>query len=415
MLAKTDFYPYFCTVMTKNWLLWLYLTTVSGTLMAQQRTVVVADRNTHEPIAQASLYTKQDGQFHSCITNDNGVADIRFDFTKLTVSHLNYEKRQLTLLHDTIFLTPRFQQTAEVVVRNIEPRWIREKLRKVVKKKQQNYFSRPRMLSYDYRTQSIGNNSYYHYQSLGMIRMKSEAHDGYAISQTEGAIISADSTQLTDVANLRRMLYEDFVAELDAEFIRSHRFNENGDFKSDNRNEVELVFRTKDRAADDRGRIVIDTARCIIRSAYRITGTKTNLSERMPFFLRSFARLMSGYRVDRWNRTYRVSYHEEPDGTLFPEEVSYKFYMETYDNEQDEQENEFDEQTGGGFPNMESTLRLQPATTLSDSIEWMSLPGSWYLRLSSENERQQEVRLAHLPARFELFKEDVDSCHVVDR
>lgn len=370
-----------------------------------QHRLVVADKDTHEPIAQASIYTKENGKFHSAISNDDGVAVVNFDFRRLTFSHLNYERRVLTSLSDTVFLSPRYRETAEVVVRNIEPKWIREKLRQVVKTKRKVYFSQPRVLSYDYQTQSIDRHSYYSYQSKGLMQMKSLDHDHYSLSQAEGHIVSVDSTRLTDVANLRRMLYEDFVDELDGGFINSHRFGQNGEFESANKNELELVFRSK-KHNDDRGRIVIDTARCVIRSAYRITGTSTNKRERMSAVLLSLARIMSGYRIDKWNRTYHVSYVELPDGTMYPGEVSYKCYIEGYDKEEDPVINEYDQQSGGGFPNMEASLRLTAAPSLPDSIAWVELPGSWYLRLSSDKERQQEISLSHLPAVFDIYKEE---------
>ena len=374
---------------------------------AQQR-IVVADKETHEPIAQASIYTKEEGKFSSAISNDQGEAVIDFKFRRLTFSHLNYERKVLTHLTDTVFLSPRYRETAEVIVRNIEPKWIREKLREVVRTKQKVYFSKPRVLSYDYQTQSIDRHSFYSYQSKGLMQMKSLDNNHYSLSQTEGHIVSADSTQLTDVANLRRMLYEDFVDELDGSFIRSHRFSENGDFESDNKNELELVFRSKSHK-DDRGRIVIDTARCIIRSAYRITGTDTNKRERMSPLLLSMARAISGYRIDKWNRTYHVRYAEQPDGTLYPSDVSYKCYIEGYDREDDPDQKEYDQQSGGGFPNMEATLHLSAAPSVPDSIAWNQLPGSWYLRLSSDSERQQEIFFSHLPAHFDIYQEEVEN------
>ena len=373
---------------------------------AQQR-LVVADKVTHEPIAQASIYTKEGGHFCSAITNDQGVAVIDFHFSRLTFSHLNYERRVLTSLSDTVYLTPRYRQTAEIVVRNIEPKWIREKLRQVVKTKRKVYFSHPHVLCYDYHTRSIDRNSYYSYQSKGLMRMKSDDHDHYDICQEVGHIVSVDSTTLTDVANLRRMLYEDFVDELDGGFIRSHKFSQNGEFKSDNKDEVELVFRSKYRN-DDRGRIVVDTARCVIRSAYRVTGTETNKQERMSPVLLSFAHAISGYRIDKWNRTYHVNYAQLPDGTMSPEKVSYKFYIEGYDRE-DSHTKEYNQQTGGGFPNMEATLQFsQSASSVPDSITWVELPGSWYLRLSSTQLRLQEINLSHQPASFDLLKEEDD-------
>ena len=372
-----------------------------------QQHIVVADNVTHEPIAQASIYTKENGKFSSSISNDDGEAVIDFSFTHLTVSHLNYERKVVRKLSDTIFLAPRYRETAEVVVRNIEPKWIREKLRRVVKTKRKVYFTQPHVLSYDYQTQSIDRHSYYSFQSKGLMQMKSTDHNHYSLSQTEGHIIGVDSTQLTDVANLRRMLYEDFVDELDGGFINSHRFYENVEYESANKNELELVFRSKHHN-DDRGRIVIDTARCIIRSAYRITGTETNKRERMSPVLLTIARVISGYRIDRWNRTYHVNYAEMPDGTMYPSDVGYKCYIEGYDKEDDPDTKEYDQQAGGGFPNMEATLHLSNASSLPDSIAWVQLPGSWYLRFSSDSDRQQEISLSHLPAVFDIYKEEDD-------
>ena len=382
----------------------LFFAWMALSAQAQQR-LVVADKVTHKPIAQASIYTKENGVFHSAISNDQGVAVIDFHFTRLTFSHLNYERSVVTSLSDTIFLTPRYRETAEVIVRNVEPKWIREKLRKVAKTKWKVYFSHPRVLCYDYQTQSIDRHSYYSFQSKGLMQMKSFDHDHYSLSQTEGHIISVDSTKLTDVANLRRMLYEDFVDELDGSFIHSHRFSVNGEFESDNKNELELVFRSKYHE-DDRGRIVIDTARCVIRSAYRITGTETNKSERMSRVLLAFAKAISGYRIDKWNRTYHVRYTELPDGTMYPSDVSYKCYLEGYDREDDPVVKEYEEQSGGGFPHLEAPLHLAAPSYLPDSIAWVQLPGSWYLRLSSNKERQQEISLSHLPAVFNIYKEE---------
>jgi hypothetical protein len=84
--------------------------------------------------------------------------------------------------------------------------------------------------------------------------------------------------------------------------------------------------------------------------------------------------------------------------------VYYKFYMETHENSSDPDEERYHAQTGGGFANMEATLRLAPTST-QPAADFLTLPGSWYLRLSSENERQQEIALAHMPADFCIFEE----------
>lgn len=370
------------------------------------RRVVVADSETREPIALASLYARENGRFHSAITNDAGVAVVHFAFSRLTVSHLNYERQLLRHLPDTIFLVPRHRQTREVVVRNIEPAWIRQWLKRFVHTKSYRYFARPALLNYDYHTQSISPDNLYRYHSEGLLRQKDNDHQQHAIWQREGLITNGDSTRLTDVANLRRILYEDFVQSLDGDFIADHVFRENGAYKGQSKDEVELVFRARNRD-DDRGRFVVDTARCVVLSAWRKCGTKTNRHLHMPLMLYMMARAISGYKVDKWDTYYNVSYALLPDGQLYPAQAGYKIYMATHDSDDDKAEREFHQQTGGGFPNMEATLRLSPATaTLPDTAQWLSLPGSWYLRLSSDEMRRQEIRLSHLDSRFQLLDDN---------
>ena len=118
------------------------LTLLAATGYAQNAvTTVVADAETHLPVSHASLYTKEGGRFRSVITNGQGVARVGFQFQRLTVSHLNYERLIVRQLSDTIFLKPKYLSTGEVVVTNKEPEWIRRCLKETVKRKTQNYFS----------------------------------------------------------------------------------------------------------------------------------------------------------------------------------------------------------------------------------------------------------------------------------
>lgn len=367
-------------------------------------TTVVADAVTRAPIAHASLYTKEQGRFRSAISGTDGVARVAFDFRRLTVSHLNYETTTVRRLSDTIWLQPRYRSTAEVVVTNKEPEWIRRKLRQVVRTKEERYFTLRDTLGFSYRTQSIGTNSLYRYHLTGLMAMQSKGQKRYAIAADTSHITSADTTRLTDTQNLRRMLYEDFVEELDNGFITSHKWGENPDFQGQTKAEVELLFRSKNRT-DDRGRIVLDTVRCVILEATRQTGTRTNRHERMSAVLYSMAQLMSGYKVTQWTRDYRVSYATRPDGTLYPTRVTYKMYFANTDGEVTKDQQEFAEQTGGGFPNMEATLDLRPPTTGASPLTWEVLPPAWYLRLSSDAEREHDVHLSGLPATFEIYDE----------
>ena len=370
------------------------------------RKVVVADAVSHEPIVRASFYTKENGRFRSSISDEEGVAEVGFDFHRLTVSHLSYERRQVSRLSDTIFLQPKYQSTAEVVVTNRESEWIRRTLKAVVRQKEAHYFSHEGCERYDYRTQSISTNTIYRFHLTGLLRMRSAQHGRYAIVADSADIVSADSTRLTDTSNLRRMLYEDFMADLDNTFIRSHRFYHNADYEGRTPDEVELRFRSK-KESDDRGRIIVDTLRHVVLSAQRFTGTKTNRQERIATMMYAMARAF-GYRIDTWTRDYHVSYGERTDGTLYPKEVRYKMYFAGRDGGEDKRQKEFNRQTGGGFPNMEATLTLCPSTEEPSDYDglWLELPPSWYIAFNTDADRRQEILLSNLPATFTIFENE---------
>ena len=374
------------------------------TLTAQAQVITVVDEDTQLPVVRASLYTKEGGKFHSAVTNEQGKAKIEFTYSRLTVSHLNYEKRIVRGWTDTIRLKPRYQTTPEVTVTNKEPEWIRRKLKQAVKQKEQHYFSREATQPFVYDTQSMGKDRLYQYRLVGRMLMKSATRQRYAFVQDSAAIVASDSTSLTDTDNLRRMLYEDFMAELDNDFIRGHRFGENPEYKGRTNSEVELRFYSKSEK-DDRGRLVIDTTRCVILSAYRSTGTKTNRKERLNAFWYAMARMM-GYHIDTWTRDYRVTYAERSDGTFYPSEVRYKFFLAGRDSSDDKDEQTFREQTGGGFPNMEAVLTMGdmvPTPEQADSAQ--SLPPSWYIKYNTNADRQREVELANLKASFKIIED----------
>lgn len=393
-------------------LLGAMLTLCAGVGIAQSvKTVVVADADTRLPVTHASLYTKEGGHFYSAISNEQGVARVTFQFQRLTVSHLNYEQRTLRQLPDTIFLKPKYLTKAEVVVTNKEPEWIRRCLKQAVKEKEKNYFTHEGCEAYTYDTQNMGTNNIYRFHSTGLLRTKDATHKHYAIVADTCRITASDSTTLTDITNLRRMLYEDFMADLDNGFIRSHRFYHNYDAKGLAEDEVELRFRSK-HETDDRGWLVLDTVRCTVLSAQRSTGTKTNRQERIDGIMYAMARVF-GYRIDKWTRDYRVTYAYRPDGTLYPSEVRYKMYYAGRDSSDDKQEQEFNERTGGGFPNMEATLTLSPTgidnefpSGVLEEASWLELPTSWYVRLNSESEHHKEIELSNLPATFTIFENE---------
>ena len=382
----------------------MLVTAATMTGQTAATTVVVADGVTRQPVARASLYTKEGGHFHSCISNEQGIAKVSFPFHRLTVSHLSYERRQLSRLSDTIFLQPKYQSTAEVVITNKEPEWIRRCLKQVVKLKEKHYFSHEGCERYDYHTQSISTNHLYRLRMAGLLQMRSASQKHYAITVDSAAIVCVDSTRLTDTSNLRRMLYEDFMVDLDNGFIRAHRFYHNADYEGNSPHEVELRFRSK-KEVGDRGRIIVDTLRHVVLSAQWFTGTKSNLKERINNAMYAMARVF-GYRIDTWTRDYHVSYAQRPDSTLYPAEIRYKMYFAGHDGDNTSRQEEFNKQTGGGFPNMEATLTLQPSTVIPSPSALHDLPPSWYIAFHSDSEREQEIALSSLPASFTIFENE---------
>ena len=115
-----------------------------------------------------------------------------------------------------------------------------------------------------------------------------------------------------------------------------------------------------------------------------------------------------GYRIDTWTRDYRVNYAERSDGTLYPAEVRYKLYYAGHDGAPDKHQEEFNEQTGGGFPNMEATFLISHSSSLIPTSTFHQLPPSWYIKLNSEADRQREIELSNLPAAFTLFEEETE-------
>lgn len=359
------------------------------------------DKVTRLPVAHASIYGRESGKFCSAITNEQGRARLSFHAKTFTVSHLNYDKVVFNRLPDTIFLTPKYYQAGEVIVKS-EPDWIRPLLRKFVKAKNSKYLSEPLHFQYNYTTQSIEGKSFYQYAATGLLRSPDCSRKLFEICPDTGTIVSVDTTMLTDVTNMRRMLYEDFVQEFDNQFVREHKFTVGDDVGSDNPDEVELLFRSKKRQSD-RGRFIIDTVRCVIRSATRVMGTDYNKSHRVSSLMLGFSRMLTGYSIQDWNVDYGVSYAEY-HGCYYPKDIRYKFYYQATEKIVDKQNSDFDQESGGGFSNMEAVMNMSPVQLPSTRLTlWKSLPRPWYIKINTDDERKQEISLAHLPAKYDAF------------
>lgn len=378
--------------------------------MAQK--TVVADAITHLPIAHASLYARSDGKFHSAVSDSKGRANVNFSFAKLTVSHLNYETLRARNLSDTIFLKPKEYMTAEVKVTNREPKWIRKKLRAFVKVKDSKYLTQPDIRRYSYSSRSIGRRRFYQYDATGLMAMKSPENKRYCIRPLAGIVVSDDTTRLTDTQNMRRMLYEDFVEGIDRSFIRGHHFAQDKEYKG-KKDEVKLAFWTDDKTGRDKGHLIMDTLRLTISSVTRHQGLDYNKRTKVSSVMLSMNWLLSGYKILVWDVDSHTDY-ADIGGSWQPVVANYKFFYNCTERIQEKKDSAYYHDTGNGFTNIEATLKLEPAdsvlatfdTLLSGLKEaekgdtlshWISLPKSWYMRLSTDLQRREEVRISHLP------------------
>lgn len=382
------------------------------TIFCKAQTVVVADATTHLPVTHASLYARTNGKFHSAVTDANGKATVDFAFPRITISHLNYKPKRLRVLPDTVFLEPKEYLVSEVKVTNREPEWIRRKLKAFVKAKEGKYLVKPQTRLYTYSSRSFGRRSLYQYDGTGLIAMRNPNQKLYCIRPLSGIVVGDDTTRLTDTQNLRRILYEDFVDGLDKSFIRDHHFAVDTEYK-EHPDCVRLVFWTDDKTGRDHGNFVMDTLRLTISTVTRHEGLDYNKRTKVSKFMLKTNWLLSGYKILVWDVDYHCNY-ALVDDSWQPVFANYKFFYRCTERLTEKKDSAYYHDTGNGFTNIESTLRLASADSVlasNDTIMngmteaakgdttqlWIRLPESWYMRFSSDLDRREEVRLAHLP------------------
>lgn len=382
-------------------------------LCCKAQTVMVIDEVTRQPVAHASLYTRSNGKFRSAVTDIGGKANVDFAFSRLTVSHLNYKTKVIRTIADTIFLEPKEYMTAEVKVTNKEPEWIRRKLRAFVKVKDDKYFSKPRTSRYVYTSRSIGKRRFYQYAAEGLLAMRNSTQKLFCVRPLAGTVMADDTTRLTDTQNLRRMLYEDFVTCLDKSFIRDHHFAVDTEYKG-KPDEVRLIFWTSDKNGRDQGNLVMDTLRLTVSSVTRHEGLDYNKRTKVSATMLRLNWLLSGYKILVWDVDYHCDY-ADCNGFWQPTFANYKFFYDCRERTVEKKDSAYYRDTGNGFTNIESSLRLSSADSLLASNDtlmngmreaakgdttklWLRLPRSWYMRLSSDLDRREEIRLAHLPS-----------------
>lgn len=325
-----------------------------------QRRHVVWDKANNIPVAHASLHTTRGGRVLATSTDSSGTARVDFPFSRITVSHISYEPQTLAALPDTVFLQPTTELLPEVTIRQEEPRWIREKLRRFVKNRNRLYLTHDTLLAYRYHTRNLSDSVGYAFDSEGQLYTPSLAHmdkdSMYLIHPERNVVHYRDTTARADFSCMKLMLYEHLVAEFDNKFIRRHHFGVNTDYRGAP-NVVQLVF-WADKHRDDRGTLTLDTARCVVLEASRSTGLQTNLDEKIGSFLLGVFKHAVGLRYDDWTIDHTISFRDI-GGTLYPEAITYKYY-ERYSS-YDKFAVQANKTRLTKFSTREATLTLSPA------------------------------------------------------
>lgn len=374
--------------------LWSILFFCAEGVKAQSQ-IFVFDEVQKTPIPYANVFKAEKGSFKGTTSDENGVATIDFPFQKLHVSHVNYRQKVLTELPDTIFLTPKENVLTEVVVKDVEPLWIRPFLQKFIAKKDKVYRSVAKTFDYSYQTRNVSDSSGYWFENSGRMRFPASSEKTiYRIKPSKGYIHFKDETAGCDFANMKRMVYHDFVAELDRKFVKHHTFRVNDAFLNENKNIVQLYFKSLKYGHEDKGYIEIDTAKCAILSVSRNTGLGYNVAHNTNGVTRATINLLTGWKYSKWIVSQEAKYHAV-DGTYYPSIYRYKAYILA----------KWKKVKRGGhkLDSSEAEIVFNPADQ-QDETGFLELPEPWYMRIVlGKKERLAEERLQNIPKEHIIY------------
>lgn len=362
--------------------------------MAQMKTVIY-DKVHNMPISYVNVFRAENGSFNGTTSDDNGNVNINFHFRKLNVSHVNYQSITLSELQDTIFLMPKENILKEVIIKDMEPQWIRPLLSKFVGERKRYYRSKSEYLNYTYLTRNVSDSNGYWFENSGIIRFPSLAERGnFLIKPSKGYIHYKDNSAGCDFSNMKRMLYHDFVEKLDKNFIKKYSFRVNDSFLSDNKDIVQLYFKSIEYGRDDKGYINIDTAKCIIQSVIRETGLPYNIDNNTNGFTRSTVNIVTGWKYTDWFVKQEIVYHLFGD-SYYPSYCKYKAYISA--------ESKKGKYAGSKFDSFESEMSF----SLCDRQEtsgFIDLLKPWDMKIIvSKKERLAEEQLQKISKNYILY------------
>jgi len=389
----------------KKYILILWVVTAALPVMAQKG--IVWDSVNRIPVPHASLLTNWQGRILATSTDSAGRFRVTFPFHALTVSHLNYAKLKVSALADTLFLTPKAQMLAEVVVSNTEPKWIKEKLRAFLENRKNRYQTADCQMEYDYVKSNVGDSSAYAFQSQGRMYVPSLRHldcdSMYQVCPDRNVVQYKDSTAGVDFYDLQLMLYENVAAEMDSKFIRHHVFRQNEAYQNADKDILQLAF-WSEKYKDDKGFLTIDTARCVILDASRSTGLRCNLDEKMNSMVLSLARAAIGLHYDDWTIDNTIHY-EDRNGIYYPSRITYQYYEKrsNYDKFATSKKKIRVEY----FASREATLTLYD-TTRAPGARYYDIPHeihSAIIYIESKRHSLNRTAVSKMPREYQKLKE----------
>lgn len=211
---------------------------------------------------------------------------------------------------------------------------------------------------------------------------------------SKGYIHYKDNSAGCDFTNMKRMLYHDFVEELDERFIKKHSFRINDSFQSDNKDIVQLYFKSIEYGRGDKGYINIDTTRCIIHSVIRETELPYNLDNNTNSFTRSTVNIVTGWKYSEWYVKQEIVYHLYGD-SYYPSTCRYKAYISV--------ESKKGKYAGSKFDSFESEISFSQCDR-QDSSGFIELQEPWYIKIIvSKKERLAEEQLQKIPTDHILY------------
>ena len=367
---------------------------VWGEVLAQSK-VLIYDAVSKAPIPYANVFKAEEGKFRGTTSDEKGVAIVNFPFRQLTVSHVSYASCTLNVLPDTVFLTSKERLLGEIVVGNAEPQWIRSFLEKFVLKKKSTYRAVRKNFNYSYQTRNTSDSSGYWFENTGVICVPATTEKRlFMVKPATGYIHFKDKTAGCDFANMKRMVYHDFVDELDGKFIKRHLFQVNDAFSSPNKNIVQLYFKSEKYGSEDKGYITVDTAQCQVLSVVRNMGLSYNVDNNTNSFTRSAFGLLMGWKYAKWVVQQSSTYHVS-DAGCYLSSCRYKAYILA--------ESKKGKYAGTKFDSSEAEITFTPT---GDDIAppILTLPEPWYMKLIiTRKERQIEEQLQGIEKEYVVY------------